>query len=530
MRGLQRGQAMVLIALAFVGLAAFIGLTVDAGILFTNIGHLRRATDAASLAAANQFREGRTPPQLSAMANELLIINGLSPSGVVAKICDLSNLPGPPIYAAFHDPTLCPGGVYPPAGGEPFTKEVRVEATLPINFAFLPIIGWNSLTISANSVSQAASVDLVLVIDNSGSMAFDLCTNGIDDDGEGDGDDCNGFGIPKAGLVADSDAALCNASGTCEPFELIRGAALGLLDNMFFPYDRMAVVSFSQLSATGISLTNGDNFTAVQAAINALEVSGPAPPPCDLVNTGDPRACPTTNTAAGLIRAGNLLGDNDGNPLFDSDGDGDPTLDFRPDSVWIVILLSDGAANAALAEGGNPGVLDDWICPPPGGPAAAPTWVPGFCRDPVFEIGTGAYGFDAEDAAVDAGLFVGCPDATFAQPAGCAGASPGGQGAVIFTIGYGELVINSPACQYFYDVQAPPIPCEPNQGEELLRYIADIGEDDTGPDPPRACEGKPTSTTANPVNCGNYFYAADANQLEKVFEAIASRIFTRITH
>ena len=147
---------MVLIALAFVGLAAFIGLTVDAGILFNNIGHLRRATDAASLAAANQFREGRTPPQLSAMANELLIINGLSPSGVVAKICDLSGLPGLPTFAAYHDPTLCPGGVYPPAGGEPFTKEVRVDATLPINFAFLPIIGWNSLTISANSVSQAA--------------------------------------------------------------------------------------------------------------------------------------------------------------------------------------------------------------------------------------------------------------------------------------------------------------------------------------------------------------------------------------
>ena len=330
MRGLQRGQAMVLIALAFVGLAAFIGLTVDAGILFTNVGHLRRATDAASLAAANQFREGRTPAQLSAMANELLIINGLSPSGVVAKICDLSNLPGPPtVFAAYHDPTLCPGGVYPPAGGDPFTKEVRVEATLPINFAFLPIIGWNSLTISADSVSQAASVDLVLVIDNSGSMAFDLCTNGIDDDVEGDGDDCNGFGTPQAGLVADSDAALCNASGTCEPFELIRGAALGLLDNMFFPYDRMAVVSFSQLSATAISLTDGDNFTAVQTAINNLTVSGPAPnPPCDL-SAGDPRGCPTTNTAAGLIRAGNLLGDNDGNPLLDSDGDGDPALDFR---------------------------------------------------------------------------------------------------------------------------------------------------------------------------------------------------------
>jgi len=519
LRGLQRGQAMVLIALAFIGLAAFIGLTVDTGILFSDIGHLRRATDAASLAAANQFREGRTPPELSAMANELLIINGLSPSSVVAKICDLSNLPGPPIYAAYHDPTLCPGGVYPPAPGEPFTKEVRVEASLPVNFAFLPIIGWNSVSISANSVSQAASVDLVLVIDNSGSMAFDLCTNGVDDDGDAVVDDCNGFPTSQDGPTSDADADLCNAAGNCEPFESIRTAALGLLDNMFFPYDRMAVVSFSNLSAMEISLADGDNFTAVQTAINNLFVSGPAPnPPCD-ISAGDPRGCPTTNTAAGLTRAGNLLKDNNG------DGAG---VDFRPDSVWIVILLSDGAANTALADGGNPLNRDDWICPPPGGPRDAPTWVPGFCRDPDFEVGIGDYGFDAEDAAVNAGLFVGCPDSTYPQPAGCSAASPGGQGAVIFAIGYGDLVIDSPACARFYDVQTPPIPCEPNQGEELLRFIADIGDDN---DPgTRACASKPTSSSGNPENCGNYFFAADANQLEKVFEAIASRIFTRITH
>ncbi len=477
MRGLQRGQAMVLIALAFVGLAAFIGLTVDAGILFTNIGHLRRATDAASLAAANQFREGRTPPELSVLANELLIINGLSPSGVVAKICDLSGLPGPPKYPDYHDPTLCP------AGGEPFTKEVRVEATLPVNFAFLPIIGWNTLTISADSVSQAASVDLVLVIDNSGSMAFDLCTNKdpdtgdpIDDDGDGVPNDCNGFPTPQSGPTSDADAALCNAAGNCEPFESIRTAALGLVDNMFFPYDRMAVVSFSHLSTTEISLTDGNNLTDVKTAINNLVVSEPAPnPPCD-ISTGDPRGCPTTNTAAGLARAGSLFGDNDGNPTVDSDGDGNPALDFRADSVWIVILLSDGAANAALADGGNPLNRDDWICPPPGGPASSPTWVSPLCRDSKFEVGSGDFGFDAEDAAVDAGLFVGCPDSTFPQPAGCSAASPGGQGAVIFTIGYGDLVIDSPACDPVAYPPGYPTGCEPHQGEEHRAHRVDVGE------------------------------------------------------
>lgn len=521
LRELQRGQAMVLIALAFVGMAAFIGLTVDAGILFSDIGHLRRATDAASLAAANQFREGRTPPELSAMANELLIINGLSPSGVVAKICDLSGLPGDPLYPDYHDPTLCPGGRYPPEPGLPFTKEVRVEATLPVNFAFLPIIGWNSVDISANSVSQAASVDLVLVIDNSGSMAFDLCTDGVNNDDLDDAvvDDCNGFPTAQVGETSDADAALCNVAGNCEPFESIRTAALGLLDNMFFPYDRMAVVSFSHLSATEITLTDGNNFAAVEAAINALDVALPAPnPPCD-ISGGDPRGCPTTNTAAGLTRGGNLLGDNN--------GDG-PGADFRADSVWIVILLSDGAANAALANGGNPLNRDDWICPPPGGPIGSPTWVPPLCRDAEFEVGAGEFGFDAEDAAVDAGLFVGCPNSTSPQPSGCGAAAPGGQGAIIFTIGYGDLVIDSPACNAAAYPPGYPTGCEPNQGEELLRYIADIGDDN---DPStRACAGKPTSSLENPENCGNYFFAADSSQLEKVFEAIASRIFTRITH
>ena len=100
-RNLESGQALVLLAAAFVGVAAFVGLTIDAGILFTNVGHLRRATDASSLAAANQFREGRTPAELSAMAFEFLELNGISPSGVVAKICDLDN-PG----SSYDDPEI----------------------------------------------------------------------------------------------------------------------------------------------------------------------------------------------------------------------------------------------------------------------------------------------------------------------------------------------------------------------------------------------------------------------------------------
>src|SRR4030042_2955566 len=94
---MQRGQALILIALAFVGLAAFIGLAVDAGILFTDIGHLRRAVDAASLSAANQFREGRTIAQLTASARQVLALNGLDAGSAGGAVGACTTNPGAPL-------------------------------------------------------------------------------------------------------------------------------------------------------------------------------------------------------------------------------------------------------------------------------------------------------------------------------------------------------------------------------------------------------------------------------------------------
>ena len=59
----ERGQALIVIAMAMIGLLAFVGLTIDSGILFIAEGHLRRAVDAAALAAATQFRVGSSHQQ-----------------------------------------------------------------------------------------------------------------------------------------------------------------------------------------------------------------------------------------------------------------------------------------------------------------------------------------------------------------------------------------------------------------------------------------------------------------------------------
>ena len=522
---LQRGQAMLLIALAFIGLAAFIGLTVDAGILFIQIGHLRRAVDSASLAAANQFREGRTLAEIEAAADEFIKLNSLNPANAVIFVCDIADKtagnPNP-----YHDIDLCP----PDINGDgthddsPPRKFVRVEATMPVEFAFLPIVGWGSIDIRADAISETASVDLVLVIDTSQSMAwdaacgdYDATKNPNDDDdawaeinlpgglGVADGvDDCDvGGTVAKVGGFNDdymSDPVICNdpdpaagVQGQCKPFEQVREAALALVNRMYFPYDRMAVISFD---VNAVAQLHFSEFpSSIVSSIGSLLVY--KLPGCDgWTASKDPTGCTNTNIADGLLVGGNEFG-----------------LSLRQEAVPILILLSDGAANAATDDS-TPPVS---ICP--GGPGGAATWVEPFCRDDDFEIGPGAYGApDAEDWAVDRGYFVGCPDANAYDPllTSCTAA---GQGAVVFTIGLGEELINNTNCH----AATYPGGCEPNQGEELLRYIAAIGDDgDPASDP---CSGEPIGQS-----CGNYYYSPTGTGLIQVFEAIASRIFTRIVH
>jgi hypothetical protein len=177
---------------------------------------------------------------------------------------------------------------------------------------------------------------------------------------------------------------------------------------------------------------------------------------------------------------------------------------MREEAVWITILLSDGAANAGVQSQGPPTV---WICP-------SSTWVAPFCRDASASSrhAIADADYDADDYAHDMADFVGCPDPTETQPPACSTTAPGGQGVVIFAIGLGDLVINNAVG-------------DPDTGEQLLRYVADAGDDgDSGSLP------DPCASAATGDDCGNYYFSPTGAGLIQVFEAIASRIFTRITH
>jgi len=344
-------------------------------------------------------------------------------------------------------------------------------------------------------------------------MAYDAeCGNGVDDDawmednfGAGaDGvDDCDSTG-GVVGAFADDylrDPDNCNdvypavagVQGKCSPFEDVRDAAKSLVGRMYFPYDRMSIVIFDRNSPSPppLSLNFGDNATSAVSAIDSLTVFklGGCPGWAASMN---PSLCTSTNVSDGLKVGGTQFG-----------------LYLREEAVLILILLSDGSANAATDGGGNA------ICP---GSAGLPTWVQPFCRDGEFEVAQGDYGYDAEDAAVDQGYFVGCPEANSFDPT-TTSCTAAGQGAVVFTIGLGDQLINDDKC----DPTAYPGGCEPDQAEKLLRYIAAIGDDG---DP----STDPCSAVASGNDCGNYYFSPTGAELLPVFEAIASRIFTRIIH
>ncbi len=56
----NKGQVLVIFAISLLVLLVFIGLAIDGSQLFLNYTRLKRAVDAAAVAAANDFRRGTT--------------------------------------------------------------------------------------------------------------------------------------------------------------------------------------------------------------------------------------------------------------------------------------------------------------------------------------------------------------------------------------------------------------------------------------------------------------------------------------
>ena len=502
----ERGQAIILIAFAIVGLVAMVGLVTDTGILLIEYGKLKRGVDAAAVAAAQQYRLSGNVLDQTALENAAINFLQLNQSSDIVEDSVIVHSCESP---AGDRPALCnPDPVGHPNDNR---KLVEVIASKTVHFGFLRVIGINQTTVTANAVGEAATIDLVLVIDTSAAMAFETDTDASKDDFRSDS--------PL------ENPAVCNYSqnNPCQPLKAVKDVALDFIDTLYFPYDRVSIVTLTSQSANGnrnpieILALNSDKQT-VEDAINSIKVFEPIR--CDDASytegtclkyvdgnfagaqcwnyeqsptTADPSACPSSNVGGALKLARGAFTDPS-----------DP--DFaRLDAFWVVVNLLGGPANAT----------DPTVTYPKGFcPAYTFYWDGPWCRDkrPSERHASGdplvpyTYGgvtsnisyYDADDYARDMADDL----ATLIS----------GDGVTIFTIGLGVPVRSTGT------VEAGEEPA----AESLLRYIAECA----GEDSPDDCA---TPVSPAQINHGQYFYAPDSDALVDIFDRIAKNIATKIS-
>ncbi len=229
----------------------FVGLAIDAGSIYVSYGQLKRSVDSAAVAAANDFKRGITVAGMRSAALEILKLQNIDVATVNLElyICDqdkdgvrdasLQSV-APEFYARCPDTT----------SGELPRKLIYLSAEQEAPIYFMQLIGMHSVPLHTTAISEAAPVDLVIVMDLSESMGKDTTS-------------------PSPYVVDNYDpngASGCNPGNTCQPLRDAKEAAKALINTMYGGYDRVAVVTFDSGAVVKQDLT-----TNMTTAINAVD-------------------------------------------------------------------------------------------------------------------------------------------------------------------------------------------------------------------------------------------------------------------
>jgi len=355
----QRGQMIVLAALMMVVLLLFVGLAVDVGIVLEARRDLVRIADAAALAGAGALSSGQ-----AGAANDWV-----REQRAVARAREYAEL----------------NGFDPDASGNTFSVEVTlsgrklvtVNASRPVQLAFMRLVGINQVTVSAAShgrQAEAPPVDIVLVQDVSGSQCYNNMPPGLEceyiardpSDPDGSSNYYKPYDATKPtvrslpgrwfyyssygwapGCRSGSTWVKCSSSPATspinepwDPFSVQQTAARYFVSQLDDRYDQIALVSFSSPGSSVYgswysSRLRADLTHNLATVINAIGSS-----PLTEGQTGSPGLFPggNTNMAAG-IRLGvqTLTGSSNA----------------RENAVPVMILLSDGTPTTRL-DGSTP--------------------------------------------------------------------------------------------------------------------------------------------------------------------------------
>ncbi len=195
----KRGQSLILVAFAIFALIGFVGLGVDLGMSYIARVRIRRAVDAASLAAASELPLERLA---HARALEYLAENqydcGLELQAGAVPTCNVADArveintaddggdngrdayvytTGPDAEDAEFIIQIDTSEFADVQGGDKqldSATRIRVSVSENVELYFMKIFGFDSVPIYASAVAENISdLDVVLIFDRSGSMEFD---------------------------------------------------------------------------------------------------------------------------------------------------------------------------------------------------------------------------------------------------------------------------------------------------------------------------------------------------------------------
>lgn len=149
----QRGQALVLIALAAVGLFAFAALAIDGSAVFSDRRHSQNASDTAAFAAALALTRNPTSNWQQAGIDRASS-NGYDESDGVTEV--YVHLCSTPLTTDDGIPLVCEGL---PSGAKP-EEYVHAYIKSVVNLSFARVIGWQQMINHTDAVVRAAPVDI----------------------------------------------------------------------------------------------------------------------------------------------------------------------------------------------------------------------------------------------------------------------------------------------------------------------------------------------------------------------------------
>jgi len=151
----RRSGAVMLFSILFLSFVVVpaVGLAVDAGVCYAVKSRLQTAADGAALSAARSLSRG------------VSLASQQEAAAATARKFFAANMPSGWLGVAITDPVV----TFPPAPPKSTIVEVAASAAVPAYF--MRILGIDSVTVNASAASTRRDVNIIMVLDRSGSLA-----------------------------------------------------------------------------------------------------------------------------------------------------------------------------------------------------------------------------------------------------------------------------------------------------------------------------------------------------------------------